>query len=73
MMTKAEHLKWAKDRALVYCDTGNPQEALVSFMSDLGKHPETAGHPAIMLRTMLMIGGRLSTPEDARKFIEESH
>ncbi|MFY9457669.1 MAG: hypothetical protein WAP23_01945 [Candidatus Spechtbacterales bacterium] len=38
--------------------------------SDLGKHPETAGHLAIELGMMLLMGGHLDSKEEMRKFIE---
>jgi hypothetical protein len=40
MTTRAEHMKWAKDRALEYADQGDTGNAIASLMSDLGKHPE---------------------------------
>ncbi len=39
-MTREEHLKWCKERALAYLPH-NPQEAVTSMMSDIRKHPET--------------------------------
>lgn len=39
-MTRAEHLQWAKDRALAYLPA-DPGSAVSSMISDLGKHPET--------------------------------
>lgn len=39
-MTRKEHLKWAKDRAIEYLKENNMQEAAASFISDMGKHPE---------------------------------
>lgn len=69
-MTRAEHLAWAKERALEYVDTGDVQNAYASLASDLDKHPETAGHDGITLGMMQMMGGMLNTPEQMRKFIE---
>lgn len=40
-MTRAEHLKWCKKRALEYLDRGDIKNAVTSMMSDLTKHPET--------------------------------
>jgi len=40
--TRAEHLDWAKQRALAYLPDW--QNAMASFVSDLNKHDETAGH-----------------------------
>lgn len=70
MMTRAEHLKWCKDRAIQEMDySGNISQGLTSMMSDLGKHPETAGHSGIMLCTAMMMSGQLKTRQDAVNFI----
>lgn len=69
-MTRQEHLDWCKQRALVYCDAGNTQEAYTSMASDLGKHPETANHPGIQLGIGLLMIGSLSSIGEMRKFIE---
>lgn len=37
-----EHLAWSAERALEYFDQGDKQEAIASFLSDVGKHPGTA-------------------------------
>lgn len=68
---RAEHLEWCKKRALAYVDSGVVSQALASMTSDLGKHPDTAGHPGIMLGAMLIASGNLSTVEQARKFIND--
>jgi hypothetical protein len=68
--TRAEHLKWCKQRALEYCDMGDVAQAFASMSSDLGKHPETENHAAIQLGTMLLIAGHLNSPAEMRKFIE---
>ena len=68
-MTRAEHLAWCKHRALEYLPA-DPRQALTSMFSDLGKHPETAGHIGIGLGVQLMLIGDLSSPEQARHFIE---
>lgn len=68
-MTRQEHLEWCKQRALEYVDT-DPQGAFTSIVSDLGKHPETAGHLGIQLGMMQLIGGMLNTPAQMRDFIE---
>lgn len=69
-MTRKEHLEWSKQRALDYCDMGNPQDGFTSLMSDLGKHPETADHVGIQMGMKQMIGGFLDAPIAMRKFIE---
>jgi len=68
-MTRAEHLQWAKDRALEYIPRGDYQGAFTSFASDLGKHDELRDHVAIQLGLVLLIGGRLSTEREVRDFI----
>jgi hypothetical protein len=71
-MTREEHLRWCKDRALEYVNSGNIDDALASMLSDLGKHEETM--PSLKslgpLAIMLKIGGHLSTRDEMRKFIE---
>ena len=69
-MTRAEHLQWAKDRALKYVDAGDTANAFASIASDLNGHPETAGHAGIQLGMLQLMGGFLNTPEAMRRFIE---
>lgn len=57
MKTRAEHI-------------GDNSQAFASMMSDLGKHPETAGHSAMQLGMMLKLSGHLSTAQQMREFIE---
>jgi hypothetical protein len=40
-MTRAEHIAWAKCRALDELGTGFPVKATASMAGDLTKHPET--------------------------------
>jgi hypothetical protein len=69
-MTRADHLAWCKTRALAYVDLGDNHDAFASLMSDLGKHPETAGHGAIELGMMLLLAGLLDTATQMRDFID---
>ena len=69
-MTREEHLKWAKERALVYARSGDVNGAIASMASDLRKHPETDHHVAIELGTMMLLAGLLKTREQAVEFIE---
>lgn len=69
-MTRSEHLKWCKDRALEYLDRWDVEGAFNSMASDLSKHDETRGHSAIMLGLMLRLSGHLDSAEKMRKFIE---
>lgn len=67
--TRSEHLQWCKDRALPYCDAGDPNQAFASMGSDLKKHPETANHAGMQLGMMMLMAVHLSTPEKMRDFI----
>ncbi len=69
-MTRQEHLDWCKQRALEYIAQGDVKNAWASMCSDFGKHEETAGHMAIGLGMMMVMGGQLSTPAEMKKFIE---
>ena len=68
-MDRLEHIQWCKDRALEYLDNGETNNAITSMGSDLNKHPETKDHAGIQLALMLMLGGKLSTQDEVRKFI----
>lgn len=70
MTTRAEHLAWCKQRALVYADLGDVSQAMASLGSDLNKHPETRNHAAMELMMMLAVNGHLDAPGELRKFIE---
>ena len=59
--SRAEHLAWCKARALEYVDRGELNQALASFTSDLGKHPETVRNEAPMAGMRLLLTGRLKT------------
>lgn len=67
-MTRDEHVAWCKQRALEYVDRGELSDAVVSMLSDLGKHSATAGHLGMLLAPTL-IGQRL-TRDQVRKWIE---
>lgn len=40
-MTRAEHMRWAKNRALDYVVHGDLNGALASLLSDVSKHDDT--------------------------------
>ena len=69
MKTREEHMAWCKQRALEYCDAGNPQEAVTSMLSDIRKHPETSSEALMSLGMGLLLSGRLNSVHEARKFI----
>jgi hypothetical protein len=66
-MTREEHLEWAKSRALAYLPDW--AQAMASFVSDLGKHKDTAGHAVIELMGMHALAGLLNEHE-LRSLIE---
>lgn len=68
--SRAEHIQWCKDRAMEYVYLGDFNQALASLFSDLGKHPETAGHLGIGLGAALMNGGHLSNEFTVTEFIQ---
>lgn len=41
-LTYSEHMRWCKERALRYLDSGDTINAVTSMLSDLDKHPETS-------------------------------
>lgn len=74
-MTREEHMKWCKERALRELDFyEDVQEAvrnsIVSISSDLRKHPETRNHSGIELGIRMLFGGFINSKDEARKFIE---
>ena len=52
-MDRAEHLQWCKDRAMEYVNAGDYNNAVVSMLSDLSKHPETEN--SVRIATMLSL------------------
>ena len=73
-MTRAEHLQWAKERAIAEMEyTGQPHSALASMGSDLGKHPELADHPGTALGLGLFLAGGLRSLAEMKTFIEGFH
>lgn len=68
-MERAEHLKWAKDRAAVYLDNGNAAQAMASFISDMGKHEGTGNHPFLKPPMSAMFFTYAGDVEGMRKHI----
>lgn len=67
-MTRAEHVRWCKQRAKEYLP-GDPKEALTSMMSDLEKHPDTAGL-ASSLGMLFLFEMQKNSAVSAQKFID---
>jgi len=71
-MTRAEHMAWAKQRALEYADRGEADNCIASMISDLGKHEETKRSTTVAVFTALAlcIGGRQPNAQELRKWVE---
>ena len=69
-MTRAEHLQWAKDRALEYADRGETANAIASISSDLQKHPDTKDHAGPQLLVMMAMSDLFRRPGSLRREIE---
>lgn len=54
-MTREEHLKWSKQRALEYLEKGDLLNAFTSLGSDLQKYPETKCSNTLMYLGMLYV------------------
>lgn len=67
-MDRAEYLKWCKDRAIDYLNHNDLNGAVASMMSDMRKHPETEGYPAI-LDVLGIIEVRNHNREGVRRWI----
>jgi hypothetical protein len=67
-MTRAEHLAWAKERALEYVASGEMIDAIASMLSDLGKHPET--ERSVAMGAMLSITVNRRDPYSVKRWIE---
>jgi len=72
-MTRAEHLQWAKARALEYVEAGDLPGACASFFSDLNKHPEIDPSAAQVVYGIEVLTGGMNTPGKVRHFIEGTH
>jgi hypothetical protein len=71
-MSRANHLAWAKQRALWELEPGGGgvATAISSIVQDFATHPDLADHPARTMMTLLALSGNLSTTQQAREFIE---
>jgi len=69
-MTREEHLKWCKERAIAEMDYyKDPTKAIVSIMSDLRKHPETNNEALISLCGVTLLTKRIKSRQDAINFL----
>ena len=69
---RAEHLAWAKERALEYADQHDTASAMSSLIQDLGQRPDTADSIGIVTDLMMPLAmmGDFERPGELRKFIE---
>lgn len=67
-MTRAEHMAWAKQRALEELGRGSGVDAMASMLSDLYKHTETERSAPIGALIAITVNHR--DPEAVRRFIE---
>lgn len=70
-MNREEHMKWCKQRAMDYVETGDFNSAVTSMLSDLGKHEETkASSTGILAQLGMMELLRGPTKEKITKYIQ---
>jgi hypothetical protein len=71
MMTREEHLKWCKERAIAEMDFyKDPSKGIVSMMSDLRKHPETNSEALVSLCGMQLMTNPKMTRQQVINFID---
>lgn len=69
MMTRDEHLEFAKQRALAYLPA-DPRQAFTSMLSDMGKHPELENHAGNRIGVgFMLLRGWIDNPEEVRRWI----
>ena len=68
-MNRSEHLQWCKNRANEYVEQNDTKQAFASFQGDISKHPETENHLVLVMGTMLLLGGHLSTAKQMEDWI----
>lgn len=64
--SREDHLEWCKTRALEYIDRGDSRNAVLSFISDMSKHPETENNRALQILPLIIN----SSPMEVKKFIQ---
>lgn len=70
-MTRLEHLKWCKERAIAEMDFyKDPTKGLISMASDLRKHPETNSEALIGLTMGQILVNPRITRQQVINFID---
>jgi len=72
-MNRNEHVEWCKQRALIYIEKGELNNALASMGSDLNKYVDTENHPGMQIGMMLLATGQLNSNHKMREFINGFH
>lgn len=68
-MTREEHIAWCKQRAIQEMEYAHdPKQAVISMMSDMGKHPETNSEILRFLCMMTLMGS--CSEKSVREFID---
>lgn len=69
-MTREEHLKWCKKRAIEEMDfCKDPMKGIISMMSDLRKHPETNSEALVSLCAMQLLVNPKMTRQQVINFL----
>ena len=68
-LSKNKHIEASKIKALEYVERGELNQAFLSMIDDLSKHPETKSHDNIDLGWVLFVLGDLETETEMKKFI----
>lgn len=70
-MTRREHLDWCIERAIAEMDYyHDPSKGIVSMMSDLRKHSETASDALMALCTMQLMRNPKMTRQEVIDFLK---
>lgn len=77
-MDRAEHLAWAKTRALQELDGQGTTEQRIarassSMQVDLMQHPELIDHAGLHLGALELFGGTMNTVDKTKHWIEGFH
>lgn len=64
--SRAEHVAWAKQRALEYAEIGDAANCIASMLSDMRKHRETAQSVFVLA----VIAPRTGDKDQLRRWVE---
>ena len=69
MTSVSEHIDWCIERAMGYANRGNMNDAKMSFISDISKHPETKHHQQSV--SMMLTFRTFKTATEFETFIKQ--